>query len=138
MVVWDILTGPDMDIYGRKVFNNGSIYSSHYLVAIKEGQDEIAPAIAARKPDTGYLTAYQMDTPSGISIIAERWGGTSAYRFAEIAPGAFGDNTDPAVAAGSTCYLVAYEWESTNPLYDKDIYGRIFCPDAVLLPLVIR
>jgi hypothetical protein len=139
MVVWQEWVSGDWDIHGKEVNSaTGAPLPTLYLIAIVLGIDETTPDVACN-PGTGeYLTVWQQTTGSGEAIHAVRWGsGVTAYSF-EAAPGGMGDNKNPAVACSIPSYLIAYEWKSWTPGSDSDIYGRLWWPEAVYLPLVLR
>jgi hypothetical protein len=139
MVVWQEWVSVDWDIHGKEVNSaTGAPLPTLYLIAILWGSDETTPDVAWGGGAGEYLTVWQQTTGSGEAIDAVRWGsGVTVYSF-EVAPGGMGDNKNPAVACGMPSYLIAYEWKSWTPGSDSDIYGRLWWPEAVYLPLVLR
>lgn len=139
MVVWQELVGSDWDIHGKEINSaTGAPLPTQYLVAIMAGIDETTPDIACNGSTQEYLTVWQQSTGSGEAIHAVRWGtNITPYSF-EVAAGGFGDNKNPAVASDIPGYLVAYDWKSWTPGSDSDIYGHLWWPEVVYLPLVLR
>ncbi|MCJ7552176.1 MAG: hypothetical protein MUQ30_21100, partial [Anaerolineae bacterium] len=139
LVVWQHKWATnDWDIYGQ--FLNGSAG----LVGGNMGFDtsianETRPAVAVNGATREYLIVYQKTTLVGDGI----WGkhvdedGVTLDGF-EVTPGGFGDNAHPAVATHLAGYFVAYEWEPWGGGSVSDLYGRMWSPHAVFLPLVVR
>jgi hypothetical protein len=138
-VVWQVFANGDWDIYGREVNSaTGAIIPIQYLFAIKYNIDETAPDIVCNPLTPEYLVAWQQSSTSGETIQAVRWGtGVNAYSF-EVVPGGMGDNKNPAVALDSPGYLVAYDWKSWTPGSDSEIYGRLWWPERIYLPILLR
>ena len=139
MVVWQAEVSGDWDIHGKE-FNSttGAPLPTQYLIAIKYGVDETTPDVACSGSNWEYLTVWQETTPSGDSLQAVRWGtNVTPYTF-EVAAGGFGDNKNPAVAADSPGYLIAYEWKSWTPGSDSDIFGHLWWPEDAYVPLLLR
>jgi hypothetical protein len=139
-IVYEIYPPPDWDIYGKEVLVDGTIVDITYLVAIDADIDERHPAIASGPGTEEYFIVHEKETLSGAAIQAIRWimDDSSSFRKIEIAPGGMGDNTYPAVRGGKAGMLAAYEWESTSPADDKNIYGRVYWPDVIFLPPVMH
>jgi hypothetical protein len=139
MIVYELYAAPDWDIYGKEVLIDGTVVATTYLVSIDADIDERRPAIASGPGSTEYFTVFEYETPSGTAINVQRWGlDSSFFRKLELAAAGLGDNTFPAVEAGTTGMLAAYEWKSFSPTTDKDIYGRVYWPEAIFLPLVVH
>jgi hypothetical protein len=138
MVVFNVDAPPDIDIYGREVLINGTVTDTTYLIAIYAGIDEKNPAIASGSGSTDYFIIFENETLNGTAIKAVHWDPGISYSEIELAPAGMGDNTNPAVEAGTVGMLAAYEWDSFSPTDDKDIYGRVFWQEVVYLPLVMH
>jgi hypothetical protein len=139
MVVWQEEVSGDWDIHGKE-FNSatGAPLPTMYLIAIRYGVDETTPDVACSGSDWEYLTVWQETTPSGESLQAVRWGpNVTSYNFA-VAAGGFGDNKNPAVAADTPGYLIAYEWKSWTPGSDSDIFAHLWWPEDLYVPLLLR
>jgi hypothetical protein len=139
MVVWQELVSGDWDVHGKEVNSvTGTPLPTLYLIAILYGIDETTPDIACNASTKEYLVVWQQATGSGEAIHAVRWGtGVKTYAF-EVAPGGFGDNKNPAAAMDTTNYLISYEWKSWTPGSDGDIYGRLWWPEMIYLPVILR
>jgi len=139
MVVWQEMVAGDWDIHGKEVNSaTGAPLPTLYLIAITASVDETTPAVACNGGTGEHLAVWQQTTASGEAIHGVRWGdNVNAYSF-EVASGGFGDNKNPAVANDIPGYLIAYEWKSWTPGSDSDIYGRLWWPEVVYLPLILR
>ena len=139
MVIWQEMVGSDWDIHGKEVNSaTGNLLPTQYLIAIKMSIDETAADLTCMGPDQECLFAWQESSASGEAIKAVRWGtDVPIYNF-EVAPGGFGDNQNLAVAAGKPGFLIAYEWKSWTPGSDSDIFGHLWWPEGIHLPLLLR
>jgi hypothetical protein len=141
MVVWEheySLT--DHDIYAREYNADGTPDGSYFTIA-SWTQDDTVPDIAANGASKEWLAVWQRALPggSGYSIHGFRWGsagsGVSTYLF-DVANWTFVEAKNPAVAADIPGYLIVYE--EVNPPAKQHIYGRMWWPEAVYLPLMLR
>ncbi len=81
---------------------------------------------------------WQQTTATGEAIRAYQWGNVTRGYF-DVAAFAFWNSENPTVAAGSPGYLIAYEGDSAgDPTVYRHIYGRMWWPEVVYLPLVLR
>jgi hypothetical protein len=141
MVVWQhAYPGPccDWDIRGQELDANGNLVGGTLIIS-QSLDDETSPDVAAR-PGTGrqYVAVWQQTSSTGEVIRATQWGDVYRGPF-DVAVVAFWNNENPTVAAGSAGYLIAYEGDATgDPTVYRHIYGRIWWPEAVYLPLVLR
>jgi hypothetical protein len=139
MVVWQELVDGDWDIYGIEVNSfTGVPLPTQYLIAIYYNIDETTPDIACNASAEECMTVWQQTTGSGEAINAVRWGSHADTYVFEVAPGGFGDNKNPAVATDIPGYLIAYEWTSWTPGIEGDIYGRLWWPEVLYLPIILR
>jgi hypothetical protein len=141
MVVWEHeYTSTDRDIYGREYDANGNPVGSYFPIA-SWTQDDTVPEIAANGASREWLAVWQRALPggSGYSIHGFRWGssgsGVSTYLF-DVANWTFVEAKAPAVAADIPGYLIVYE--EVNPPAKQHIYGRMWWPEVVYLPLVLK
>jgi hypothetical protein len=140
MVVWEHeYAAGDNDIYGKEYFVNGNPAGSYFTISSWTENDQ-APAIAANGSSKEWVTVWQRELPggSGFAIHGFRWGsnsGVSTYLF-EVANYAFWSNQAPAVAADIPGYLVVYQGDTTTT--DQHIYGRLWWPEAIYLPMIRR
>lgn len=127
----------DWDIYGQ--FLNGSAGPVGANIPFDFSiWNESRPAVAVNGATREYLIVYQKTTLVGDGI----WGkyvdeeGVTLDSF-EVTPGGLVDNAHPAVATHLAGYFVAYEswWVSGSA---TDLYGRMWSPHAVFLPLVVK
>jgi hypothetical protein len=141
MVVWQhAYPGPccDWDIHGQELGVNGDLVGAELILAASS-DDETVPQVAAR-PGTGreYLVVWQRTTATGEAVKGTWWNDTdSAYL--DIADFGFWNSESPAVAAGAPSFLIVYEGDSqSDPMVYRHIYGRMWWPEAVYLPLILR
>ena len=141
MVVWEHeYDATDHDIYGREYNVNGSPVGSYFTVA-SWTQDDTVPDVAANGASREWLVVWQRALPSGsgYSIHGFRWGssGSGVYTYLfDIANWAFVEAKAPAVAADIPGYLIVYE--EVNPPAKQHIYGRMWWPEVVYLPVILR
>ena len=94
--------------------------------------NESRPALAASGGIEEYLAVWQRETTFGKGI----WGcllytDLSMLPSFEIAPPAGGDNGKPAAACHVSGYFVGYAWDSFDPTWYGDIYGRMLLQSVV-------
>lgn len=81
---------------------------------------------------------WQQTTATGEAIRAYQWGNVTRGYF-DVAAFAFWNSENPTVAAGSPGYLIAYEGDSAgDPTVYRHIYGRMWWPAVVYVPLVLK
>ena len=73
---------------------------------------------------------------SGYAIKGFRWGPAINTYFFDVANYAFWENENPAVAADVPGFLIVYEGDSSTT--NHHIFGRMWWPEALYLPLVLR
>jgi hypothetical protein len=140
MVVWEHeFSSTDHDIYGREYNVLGNPVGSYFPIA-SWTEDDTAPDIAAKGANREWLAVWQRALPGGAGQAIEgfRWGSeysTPTYFF-DVANYVFWDNESPAVAAGIPGYLIVYEGDSS--ITNRHIFGRLWWPEAVYLPLLLR
>jgi hypothetical protein len=141
MVVWEHeYAYNDHDIYGREYNANGTPDGSYFTIASWTEEDTV-PDVAANGASREWLAVWQRELPggSGYSIHGFRWGssGSGVYTYLfDVANWTFVEAKAPAVAADIPGYLIVYE--EVNPPAKQHIYGRIWRPEVVFLPLVLR
>jgi hypothetical protein len=137
MVVWEHeYTVTDHDIYGREYHADGSPVGSAYTIA-SWTEDTTAPDIAANGSSKEWLAVWQqaLGTGTGYAIKGFRWGSTVNTYFFDVANYAFWENESPAVAADIPGYLIVYEGDSSTT--NRHIFGRMWWPEVVYLPLAL-
>jgi len=94
---------------------------------------------AANGATKEWLAVWQRTTVAGDAIWAVAWKSDAvpATRFS-VAAVTFWNNREPAVAADIPGYLVVYEGRAADPTQYQHIYGRMWWPEAVYLPLIMR
>ncbi|MBN1976981.1 MAG: hypothetical protein JW918_06230 [Anaerolineae bacterium] len=140
MVVWqhfdNSYTPGDWDIYGRLLQFDGSPVTSAFMLSYTT-DDEMLPDVAANGAAQQYLTVWHRETGSQ-SIVTARLRNTSGTLAAPVdvlnAPG--WNAGASVVACDAPGFLIAYEKGSGWVNYH--IYGRLYWPQAVYLPLVLR
>jgi hypothetical protein len=141
MVVWEhAYTSTDHDIYGREYHVDGTPDGSYFTIS-SWTQDDTVPDVAANGANKEWVAVWQRALPSGsgYSIHGFRWGsaGSSAYTYLfDVINWTFYECKNPAVAADIPGYLIVYE--EKVPLNKFDIYGRMWWPEAVYLPLILH
>lgn len=140
MVVWEhAYSSADTDIYGREYNADGSPVGSYFTIA-SWTEDTTTPDVAAKGANTEWLAVWQEELSSGTEYAVKgfRWRSEPAVPtyFFDVANYAFWENEDPAAAAGSSGYLIAYEGDSA--VTNRHIFGRVWWPEALYLPLVFR
>jgi hypothetical protein len=137
MVVWDHeYSSTDHDIYAREYWAYGSPVGSIFAIAAST-EDTTAPAITANGANNEWLAVWQQDLGgAGYAIKGVHWvSGVSGYFF-DIANYAFWENENPAVATDAPGFLIVYEGDSS--ITNRHIFGRMWWPEAVYLPLILR
>jgi hypothetical protein len=150
MVVWQHeFSLTDHDIYGREYNADGTPAGNHFTIA-SWTQDDTVPDLAANGASREWLVVWQRALPSGAgySVHGYRWGSgpNLVYSFLfDVINWSFYECTNPAVAADIPGYLIVYEElvppgeQVASPATTyQHIYGRLWWPHAVFLPLVIR
>jgi hypothetical protein len=141
MVVWEHeYTSTDHDIYAREYHVDGTPDGSYFTIS-SWTQDDTVPDVAANGANKEWLAVWQRALPSGsgYSIHGYRWGsaGSSAYTYLfDVINWTFYECKNPAVAADIPGYLIVYE--EKVPPNKFDIYGRMWWPEAMYLPLILR
>jgi hypothetical protein len=140
MVVWqhfdNSYTPGDWDIYGRLFQADGSPVTSPFMLS-NTLDDEMGPDVAADGASQQYLAAWHRNASSQSIIVARlrNADGTLTVPMTVLyAPGL--NAAAPAVACGIPGFLIAYKKGSGWVNYH--IYGRMWWPEAVYLPLVLR
>jgi hypothetical protein len=151
MVVWEHeYDATDHDIYGREYNVNGTPVGSYFTIS-SWTEDDTVPALAAYGATNEWMAVWQRDLGSGAgySIHGYRWGsgspGVYSYLF-DVGNAVFWEYKSPVVAAGQASYLIAYELkkppaaapDQASLATYQHIYGRIWWPEPVFLPLVMR
>jgi hypothetical protein len=134
MVVWTDTTAGNGDIYGRVFRANGSPFTNPFALA-STADYETYPDVATDA--TGqYLTVWVRETSSGDNIVARLRDsdGTLAAPVNVFAP--FWDTDKAAVTCAVPGCLIAYLRGSSSAPYH--IYGRLYWPQGIYLPLVLR
>jgi hypothetical protein len=140
MVVWEHeYSITDRDIYGREYDALGNPVGSYFTLA-SWTEDTTAPDVAANGTNTSWLAVWQEELASGTEYAVKgfHWGSgpTVPTYFFDVANYAFWENENPAAAAGASGYLIAYEGDSSTT--NRHIFGRVWWPEALYLPLVRR
>ncbi|MBN2551062.1 MAG: hypothetical protein JXB15_18010 [Anaerolineales bacterium] len=140
MVVWEHeYNSSDHDIYGREYNVDGSPVTSEFTI-VSWIEDTTAPDVAANGQGKEWLAVWQHDLGggSGFAIKGFRWGSyPSTYTyFFDVANFVFWENMSPAVAADIPGYLIAYEGDSS--ITNRHIFGRMWWPQALYLPRIVR
>jgi hypothetical protein len=140
MVVWEhTYSATDRDIYAREYYADGNPVGSYFTIS-SWTEDTTAPDVAANGASREWLAVWQeaLGGDAGYAVKGFRWGSEPGVRtyFFDVANYVFWENERPAVAADIPGYLVVYEGDSS--LTNRHIYGRMWWPEAVFLPLVLR
>lgn len=139
-VAWQSQVGsPEYDVYGRFINGDGTVADVLHMgdTSVYERSPDVSCNAGARH----YLVVWEqqfnnLSGPYGVMGRLLHADKTQDAKFTIINPGTLpDDHWEPAVAAGSPGYLVA--WERDLSGY-RNTYGRLVWPDAVYLPLVLR
>jgi hypothetical protein len=139
LVVWDHeYSATDHDIHGQLLDVDGNKVGGYINIAIST-ENDTHPAVAANGATGEWLVVWQRASAEGAQIRGARWGsGLASYIF-EVAAWTWWDCMTPAVAADIPGYLIAYEGDSTSdPTVKQHIYGRMWWPEAMYLPLILH
>lgn len=150
MVVWEHeYSSTDHDIYAREYNADGTPDGSYFTIS-SWTEDDTVPDVAANGASKEWVAVWQRALPSGsgYSIHGFRWGsaGSGVYTYVfDVANWLFYECTSPAVAADNPGYLIVYEElpppgglaQSATLTNYQHIYGRMWWPEAVYLPLVL-
>ncbi len=134
LVAWEYEDhASDHDILADKYSADGStILHSFYVTGT---EDDRSPQLAASFTQESFLFAWERVQPSPEAVMAW-WAGTNVNS-GELTVASYNlwSHGGPAVAGGDF-FLVAYEGESSNPLDERQVYGKVFAPYTVALPVV--
>jgi hypothetical protein len=134
MVVWSDDHSGDPDIYGQIFQADGSPITGPFAIA-NTTDTEVWPDVTAIA-DSQYLAVWSRLVSGGSSVVARlRSSGTLAAPV-DIAAQASWEAWAPAVACDVPGCLIAYA--NRPPSEYGHIYGRLYWPQAVYLPLVLR
>jgi hypothetical protein len=134
MVVWTDTAAGNGNIYGREFRANGSPFTGPFALA-STADYEAYPDVATDA--TGqYLTTWMRETSSGDNIMARLRDsdGTLAAPVNVFAP--LWDTDKASVTCAVPGCLIAYPRGSSSASYH--IYGRLYWPQGIYLPLVLR
>jgi len=141
IVVWEhAFPGPccDWDIKARELDNSGSLLASErFLLATPD--DETYPTVAVRNgPGWEFVMVCEEDLPSGEAIWAW-YESPNGFHVFPVAEAVFWDHETADVAMGKVSTLISYAGDTSgDPTIHKHIYGRVWVPSAVFLPLTRR
>lgn len=86
-----------------------------------------------------YFVAWQRTTATDEAVYACRLKSNLIKNYFEVASAAFWKNEKPALAIGGPGHLIVYEGDSAaDPTVPREIYGRMWWPDALFLPLILK
>ena len=134
LVIWmERFSSYDWEISGVRRSTSGGLTSTKYWYTMNTVDDK-HPAVALNGATGEYMLVWERYTGSGASIMSRFWYGpfSEDYQTIEIAPGGFGDNAWPAVAASLSGYFVTYGWRSFVPQSDSDIFGRMWLQNRAM------
>ncbi|MBU0495855.1 MAG: hypothetical protein KKA73_25085 [Chloroflexi bacterium] len=140
MVVWQHFDNSyvpgDWDIYGRLFQANGSPVTGPFMLS-NTTDDEMMPDVAANGATQQYLAVWHRNAGSQ-SIVTARLRNTNGTLASVVAvlyaPG--WNAVAPVVACDIPGFLIAYEKGSGWVPYH--IYGRLYWPETLYLPLMLR
>ena len=136
----------DTDIYGQELDGAGNKVGPSPFQIASTTKDETEPDVVATVMVSGdYFAAWQRTegtVPDAYeSIWARRWGsGVTDHTF-KVTPRASWDNWTPAVATdwwGGSHFMAYAGRDLLVPGGKRHIYGRIWWPEAVYAPLVLK
>ena len=139
LVAWQSDQSASNDaIYARFIDGDGTPAGVNKIGDITSPDRE--PDVACNQAGNQYLVAWQqMYTSAKYGIIGRlvHPDETMDAAFVIVDASWTKNRTQPAIAGGSTNYLVAWEHERDGTAY-QDIHGRLITPYTVFLPLVLR
>ena len=138
LVVWQFASGANgWDILGQELDGHGVRVGGAVALAAT-GQPEVDPAVAARGgPARDYIITWaQLDGSGHGQVLARHWGAALHPPF-PIPVRSYWNNDRPAVAWGHSGALVVFEGQLQSGA-SRHIYGRLWTPQALFLPLVVR
>lgn len=139
LVVWqDAYSASDEDIRGQWLGSSGNLIGGDFYIA-GSTVNETRPRLTTSGGGS-YLVVWQQTTPSGEAIDARLLSaGGSTSLIAEVAPGGFGNNGNPAVGSNGAGFLVVYQWKPFAPASAfTGLFGRFVTPNQLLLPITRR
>jgi hypothetical protein len=139
MVAWEHqYSATDWDVLGIELDVDGDQVAPFFVIA-STGEVEARPDVAANGATKEWLAVWQRTTAAGDAIWAVAWKSNAvpATRF-PVAAVTFWNNREPAVAADIPGYLIVYEGRAADPTQRQHIYGRMWWPQAVYLPVILR
>jgi hypothetical protein len=148
LVVYGIIyvtTFDDYNLQMRYVSGDGVPGSTHEVGATPNAQ--LNPDVACSSGGNGYMFVWQDENPGyGYAIYGQEAGEAGFTRpvYTIVPPGTSVNRTYPAIGSGSSQFLVTWvhdiwrgDTASKNiPSFYQDIYGRIYTPYVVFLPLL--
>jgi len=139
LVAWQSDQSASNDaIYARFIDGDGTPAGVNKIGDITSPDRE--PDVACNQAGNQYLVAWQpmyMSAKYGIIGRLVHPDETMDAAFVIVDASWTKNRTQPAIAGGSTNYLVAWEHERDGTAY-QDIHGRLITPYTVFLPLVLR
>jgi len=138
LVVWQHGKGlptTDWDVYGRELDVAGGWASKHVPIAISTDYERY-PAVAINGATNERFVTWRPSTGSGYEVWSFGWDPSAAWIL--WLPFRIASNTaytPPAVASGPPGYLVVYGKIEGSALH---IWGRLYWPAAVYLPLILK
>ncbi|MBU0492188.1 MAG: hypothetical protein KKB13_10110 [Chloroflexi bacterium] len=128
----------DWDVYGIELDLNGDTVVGSFGIDYSYDA-ETRPDVTADWFSGTWLAVWQRAAAAGDAIWASTWpvGGLPSSRFPVTAV-AFWNNREPAVAAGPPGNLIVYEGRAAEPTERQHIYGRMWWPVVVYLPLTLK
>lgn len=145
LVAWQSLRNPlNYDIYARYISGDGIVGSLPSIDDVTT-VSEIEPDVSCNMSGNQYFLTWQQQYsntsgPYGITgkVIYPNQTVEEAFAISGPYQGVAADyQSNPAVAGGYHNYLTAWEQDRSGTVY-QDIYGRLFTPNAVFLPFIIR
>ncbi len=141
-VVWqhfdNSYTPGDFDIYGRLFQANGSPVTAPFMLSTTT-DDEMLPDVAANGASQQYLAVWHRYNAAGEGRVVARLRNANGILATPVdvsyAPG--WSAQAPAVACDIPGFLIAYEKGSPGWV-PYHIYGRLYWPKALYLPLTLR
>ena len=137
-------TDTDTDIYAQELDSAGNKVGTSPFNIASTTSDETHPDVVA-VPFSGadYFAAWQRrqgtEPNTYESIWARRWGSGVTDYFLEITPWATWDCRTPAVATDGIGRLIVYAGKDLlDPGGKRHIYGRMWWPEVVFVPLVLK
>jgi hypothetical protein len=135
IVAWDIeKSSTNHDVWATPV--NWTTNNVIQIYAANGAEDDANPDISYNSYNSAdnFLLVFQEDLSGSGTAVLGWWVSNHLSYTPDIANIAFWENEAPAVAAGGSNFLIAYEGDSSTT--NRHIFGLLWSPYALFMPVV--